>query len=75
MAKNELPLASVARLLKNVGAQRISDKAVVAYAEVLEEAATKLSIEAVDIAKNSGRKTIKDTDIKLALASICTCKK
>jgi histone H3/H4 len=53
-------------MLNMAGADRVSDAAAAAFAEILEEYALTLSKKAVEIAKHSGRKTVKGGDIKLA---------
>ena len=64
---SELPNAPVARLMKRVGATRISSGAVDAMNEAIEDYGLKLASKANDYARHAGRKTIKADDIKLAL--------
>ncbi len=61
-----IPKAPLARILIKKGAKRVSDDSLDAFSEILTEIGTQISEQAVKIAKHSGRKTILDTDIKLA---------
>ena len=62
----ELPLAPLERIMRNAGADRVSEDAVIALAEIIEDIAEELSEDAIAIAKHAGRKTIMADDLKLA---------
>lgn len=64
--KKGIPLAAMERLLKDAGAQRVSESAKVALKEALELYAAKIGESATKYAMHAGRKTIKADDIKLA---------
>lgn len=61
-----IPIAAMEQLIKNAGADRVSESAKTALKEVLEEHGMKLSKQALKLAEHAGRKTIKSEDIKLA---------
>ncbi|MGC8924083.1 MAG: histone family protein [Candidatus Micrarchaeia archaeon] len=63
---SELPGAPIERLIKRAGAERVSDGAVVALADVLEEIGIQISSRAIKLARHAGRKTVTEEDIKLA---------
>jgi histone H3/H4 len=69
MARNIsiIPKAPFAKILINAGARRVSAEAIDAFAEVITDIAEEISTRAAKIAKHSGRKTIQDGDIKLAV--------
>ena len=62
-----IPKATVARIIMNAGAKRVSDKASEALSDVLYEMGLKIAEKSARIAKHSGRKTVHEGDIKLAV--------
>jgi len=64
MAK--LPLAIMERLLKEAGAERVSQDAKEALAEVLEDYALGIGKDASLLSEHAGRKTVRKEDVKLA---------
>jgi len=62
----EIPIAPFERVLKNAGADRTSEEALVAMRDAVEEYADKLAAESLLYAKHAGRKTIKAEDVRLA---------
>lgn len=67
MKAYELPAAPCARLIKNVGAKRVSAEGIEVFREALESFGTEIAQAAYKIAKHSGRSTVMGKDIKLAL--------
>lgn len=69
MVKRLIPLAAMEKVLKDAGADRVSDKAKEALKEVIEDKADELAKQAVSYAMHAGRKTVKEEDIKLVARS------
>lgn len=63
----DIPKAPIARIMKDAGAERISEDAKTELAESLEEIARTISIKANEAARLAKRKTIKAEDIKFAV--------
>ncbi|MDG6244438.1 MAG: histone family protein [Methanolobus sp.] len=61
-----IPFAPIERVIRNAGAQRVSESAGMALTEILEEYGLEISREAIKLAEHAGRKTVKAEDIKLA---------
>ncbi len=62
-----IPVAPIDRLMRKAGADRVSESAGKKMVESLEDYASDVARKATDIARHSGRKTVKAEDIKLAL--------
>lgn len=67
---SEIPKAPVARIIKESGAERVSEDAKVALADYLDEVARDVAKEANNVAKIAKRKTVKAEDIKLAIKNL-----
>lgn len=70
MGNQILPLAAVDRIVRKAGAGRVSEDAVVALAEILEEEGIRISQQAAEFAKHANRKTVVGADIRLALKQV-----
>jgi len=66
VSKKFLPVAAMEKVMKEGGAERVSEPAKAALKEVLEERAQKIAEQAIQLSVHSGRKTVKGEDIKLA---------
>ena len=64
---NILAIKQVERIIKNAGAERISEDASIELEKVLTDYGTKISKEAILIAIDTKRQTVKSEDIKLAI--------
>ncbi len=63
---SEIALASIYRIIKKFGAERVSDEAVSELRKILEKIGEDIAKQAVDLATHAGRKTIKSEDVVLA---------
>ncbi|MCC7565670.1 MAG: histone family protein [Methanomicrobiaceae archaeon] len=66
----DLPLAPVGRIVKKVGAERVSSDANEALAALMEDYAARIAKEAIKLAGHAGRKTVKATDVRMAAESL-----
>lgn len=64
---SEIPKAPIARIIKESGAERVSEDAKEELAAYLEEVAREVAKKANNYAKVANRKTVKADDIKLAI--------
>ncbi|MDD6286483.1 histone family protein [Candidatus Methanosphaera massiliense] len=62
-----LPIAPIGRILSNAGAPRATKDAKIELSEKLTDLGEEIAKEAVEIAKHSGRKTVKASDVELAV--------
>ncbi len=62
-----IPKAPVGRILMRAGAKRVSADAVDTFTEILTEITEEIAAQAAKIAKHSGRKTVNEGDVKLAV--------
>ena len=66
MKSSELGLSPMYRILKKSGAQRVSDESANELRRIIEEVASSIAKNAVEMASHAGRKTVKAEDVKLA---------
>lgn len=69
MSEPEFGLATMYRIIRKAGADRVGDDAAEELRRVLEEAGVALSRQAVELASHAGRKTVRGQDIRLAAKS------
>jgi histone H3/H4 len=60
-----IPAAAMERVLKRAGAKRVSENAKRALSEVITDIGVQIGEQAIKIARNCGRKTVLDSDIKM----------
>ncbi len=69
MKSSELGLSAMYRILKKAGASRVSDESADELRRVIEEVASGIAKNAVEMLTHAGRKTVKAEDVKLASKS------
>ena len=62
-----LPKAPVTKIIRNAGAERVSEDATEQLAKLLESYGAKVAKKAVGLAKHAGRKTVKAEDVQSAV--------
>ena len=64
--KRQLPLAPLERILKRNGAKRVAEDGAKEFSSILYEYALDLATESVILSEHAERKTILESDVKLA---------
>lgn len=68
--KEKLPLMPFERILKKAGAKRVSKDAMKEFASIMSDYVSRLSTEAAALASHAGRKTIIESDVRMAKKKI-----
>ncbi|MBA7531723.1 hypothetical protein ES705_23944 [subsurface metagenome] len=63
----ELPIAPITKIIRNAGAERVSEDASMALMKEIEKYGEKVARKAVSLAKHAKRKTVKAEDIQEAI--------
>ena len=68
MGKNKEIIANapLGRILKKLGAKRVSDSSLEVFANIMMDKADEIAEQAVKMAHHAGRKTVHESDIKMA---------
>jgi histone H3/H4 len=64
--KRSLALASMEKVMKHAGVDRVGEDAKEALRDVLEEIGEEIAHKAMKLAMHAGRKTVKAEDVRLA---------
>jgi histone H3/H4 len=70
LAKKDLRLAPMHRIIRKAGAERVSDGAAKELRTALEEVGLRIAGEALDFTKHAHRKTVKAEDIQIAVKKV-----
>ena len=63
----ELPIAPITKIIRNAGAERVSEDASMALMKEIEKYGEKVARKAVSLAEHAKRKTVKAEDIQEAI--------
>ena len=67
MITMNLSNAAVERIIRNAGADRVSDGAVEELVDAIEDLGAELSTDASELAEYAGRNTVEQDDVELAV--------
>jgi DNA-binding protein len=70
LSETEFGLAGVYRIIKKSGAERVSDEAAEELRRVVEDIASQVAKQAVELSVHAGRHTVKGSDVKLAARNV-----
>jgi histone H3/H4 len=69
MKTSELGLSAMTRILKKAGADRVTQESADELRRIVEDIASEIAKNSIEMAKHAGRKTIRAEDIKLGSKS------
>jgi histone H3/H4 len=61
-----IPKAPLGRIILKAGGKRVAAPALDAFVDIMQDIADDIAKQTVKIAKHSGRKTVKEGDVKIA---------
>ena len=61
-----LPNAPIERIIRNAGAERVSEDAVEELRRAVQEAGDEIAQDAIDLANHANRNTVKKEDVEMA---------
>lgn len=67
MITMSLPKAPIERIIRNAGAERVSEEAVEELREAVEELGDEIAADAADMAEYAERNTVKSEDVDMAV--------
>ena len=67
MVESDFHVASMHRVLKKAGAERVSVEAAEELRKALESIVSIIAKDALDFTKHAGRKTVKSNDVQIAV--------
>jgi len=70
LAKKDLQLAPMHRIIKKAGADRVSEEALKELRVALEDVGVRIAKEALDFTRLAHRKTVKAEDIQIAVRKL-----